>query len=615
MTELFLSLLNMSITAGWVILAILLFRLLFRRAPKRILCLLWGVAALRLILPFSLESIISLIPSRKTVSPAILLSPAPTVDSGVGVIDRVVNPILIDTFAPDLGASVNPLQVVTAVAANLWLLGMVALILYAIVSYCLLRRRVATAVPYETNLCHRPVKQCETVASPFILGFVRPKVYLPFAMEAEAIPYVLRHEAAHIRRGDPIVKLIGYLLLAVYWFNPLVWVAYLLFCRDVELACDEAVLREEDEAGRCRYAEALLNCQMKKPHLSAGLLAFGEVSISTRIKQALHYKKPALWLVILSLILAAALTGCLLTDPLNSGTAAGGQSTLALISLDNIVSGGTTDKIEMIYRGLTVSDDGHLHLNVTLKNHTIRDITFGAGYMVERLVDGQWVSCMKEGVLEAFLAIEYELPPLGERQHSVTLHGGHFELTESGGRYRVSIPMSVEKSDAETVWLEFTAHWNESAAFAGGQILSVGSTSEDFGISFRYVNLSDKGHLQIGFTSYNQTGGFYSFGLDYQVQYRENGEWVDCTPNPDLYHGFPEILYQTDSPAEEWDCDASLFDLSRAGRYRVVKPLGDDGAFVWVEFLLFDGEKAPAPEPDYVPDFDETVWAETTQNP
>ena len=615
MTELFLALLNMSITAGWVILAILLFRLLFRRAPKRILCLLWGVAALRLILPFSLESIISLIPSRKTVSPAILLSPAPTVDSGVGVIDRVVNPILIDTFAPDLGASVNPLQVVTAVAANLWLLGMVALILYAIVSYCLLRCRVATAVPYETDLCPCPVKQCETVVSPFILGFVRPKVYLPFVMEAEAIPYVLRHEAVHIRRGDPIVKLIGYLLLAVYWFNPLVWVAYLLFCRDVELACDEAVLREEDEAGRCRYAEALLSCQMKKPHLSAGLLAFGEVSIGTRIKQALHYKKPALWLAILSLILAAVLTGCLLTDPLNSGTAAGGQSTLALISLDNIVSGGTTDKIEMIYRGLTVSDDGHLHLNVTLKNHTIRDVIFGAGYMVERLVDGQWVSCMKDGVLEAFLAIAYELPPLGERQHSVTLHGGHFELTESGGRYRVSIPMSVEKSDDETVWLEFTAHWNESAAFAGGQILSVGSTSEDFDISFRHVNWSDKKHLRIIFISYNQTGGFYSYGLDYQVQYRENGEWVDCTPNPDLYHGFPEILYQTDSPAEEWDCDASLFDLSRAGRYRVVKPLGDDGAFVWVEFQLFNGEKAPAPEPDYVPDVDETVWAETTQNP
>ncbi len=623
MAEAFWTLVNQSITTGWVILAILLFRLLFRRAPKRILCLLWGVAALRLVLPFSLESVISLIPSSQTVESTIHLSPVPTVDSGVGVIDRVVNPILTDTFAPEPGASVNPLQVVTAVAANLWLLGMVALVLYAIVSYCLLRRRVATAVPYETDLCPCPVKQCETVASPFILGFVRPKVYLPFVMEAEAIPYVLRHEAAHIRRGDPLWKLIGYLLLTVFWFNPLVWVAYLLFCRDVELACDEAVLREEDEAGRCRYAEALLSCQMKKPHLSAGLLAFGEVSIGTRIKQSLHYKKPALWLVILSLILAAALTGCLLTDPVELFQQPATPGTPALVSLDNIVSGGTTDKIEMIYRGLTVSDDGRLHLNVTLKNHTAGDVIFGVRYMVERLVDGQWVSCVKEGVSDlVFIEIAYVLAPFGERNESLTIHSGdvygydgYFELTESGGRYRVSIPMSVEESDDETVWLEFTAHWNESAAFAGGQILSVGSTSEDFDISFRHVNWSDKKHLRIIFISYNQTGGLYSYGLDYQVQYRENGEWVDCAPHPDLHHGFPEILYQTDSPAEEWDCDASLFDLSRAGRYRLVKPLGDDGAFVWVEFQLFDGEKAPAPEPDYVPDFDETVWAETTKTP
>ncbi len=622
MTELFLSLLNMSITAGWVILAILLFRLLFRRAPKRILCLLWGVAALRLILPFSLESIISLIPSRKTVSPEILLSPTPTVDSGVGVIDRVVNPILTDTFAPDPTASVNPLQVVTAVAANLWLVGMAALILHAIISYCLLRRRVATAVPYETDLCSCPVKQCETVASPFILGFIRPKVYLPFAMESETVPYVLRHEAAHIRCGDPIVKLIGYLLLAVYWFNPLVWVAYLLFCRDVELACDEAVLRDEDEAGRCRYAEVLLNCQMKKPHLSAGLLAFGEVSIGTRIKQALHYKKPALWLMILSLILAVALTGCLLTDPLNRGTSSGGgQSSLALVSLDNIVAGGTTDKVEMIYRGLTLSDNGRLHLNITLKNHTAREIFFGAAYMVERLVDGEWVSCVKDGVSDlVFPEIANVLMPFGERDESLTIHSdvvysydGYFELTESGGRYRVSIPMSVEESDDEAVWLEFTAHWNESAAFEGGQIVSVGSTSEDYGVSFRHVNWSEKEHLRIIFISYNQTDDLFSYGLDYKVQYRENGEWVDCAPIPDLYHGFPAIFYETEAPAEEWDCDASLFDLSRAGRYRLVKPLGSDGAFVWVEFLLFDGEKAPAPEPDYRPDFDETVWAESTQ--
>lgn len=469
MAEAFWTLVNQSITAGWVILAILLFRLLFRRAPKRIFCLLWGVAALRLVLPFSLESVISLIPSSQTVDPTIHLSPVPRVDSGVDEIDNVVNSILRDSFTPLPGASVNPLQVVTAVAANLWLVGMVALILYAIVSYCLLRRRVATAVPYETDLCPRPVKQCETVASPFILGFVRPKVYLPFVMEAEAIPYVLRHEAAHIRRGDPIVKLIGYLLLAVFWFNPLVWIAYLLFCRDVELACDEAVLREEDEAGRCRYAEALLSCQMKKPHLSAGLLAFGEVSIGTRIKRALHYKKPALWVMILSLILAVALTGCLLTDPVPD--ASGMPGTPALVSLDNVVSGGTTEKVEMVYRGLTLSDNGRLYLNVTLKNHAARDIIFGARYMVERLVDGEWVSCVKEGVSDlVFIEIAYELAPFGERNESLTIHSGdvygydgYFELTESGGRYRVSIPMSVKAPDDETVWLEFTAHWNERA--------------------------------------------------------------------------------------------------------------------------------------------------------
>jgi len=165
------------------------------------------------------------------------------------------------------------------------------------------------------------------------------------------------------------------------------------------------------------------------------------------------------------------LTGCLLTDPVELFQQPATPGTPALVSLDNIVSGGTTDKIEMIYRGLTVSDDGRLHLNVALKNHTTRDIIFGARYMVERLVDGQWVSCVKEGVSDlVFIEIAYVLAPFGERNESLTIHSGdvygydgYFELTESGGRYRVSIPMSVEESDDETVWLEFTAHWNESA--------------------------------------------------------------------------------------------------------------------------------------------------------
>ena len=255
MEAIFLQAVNLALSAGWLVLAVLVLRLALRRAPRWMLCALWGLVALRLLCPVSIESRLSLVPSAETLPAEILTTAAPEIHSGVTAIDRVVNPVLTQTLAPTPGASANPTRLLSTVLAWIWAAGVAATLLYALVSTLLLRRRVATATLYAPG-----VKQSEYIATPFVLGVIRPTVYLPYRMEEADLPHVLAHERAHIRRRDGAWKLLGFLLLSVYWFHPLLWAAYLLFCRDIEAACDEAVIRDLPEAERRAYAAALLRC-------------------------------------------------------------------------------------------------------------------------------------------------------------------------------------------------------------------------------------------------------------------------------------------------------------------------------------------------------------------
>ena len=310
MTDIFLGFLNRSLAAGILILAVVLVRLVFKKAPRWLLCALWALAAVRLVCPVSIESVLSLIPSAEPVQPEIIVSAQPAITSGIPAVDAIVNPPLAAAFTPSPAQSANPLQIWTFLAACVWLAGIAALLLYAAVSALRLRLRVRTAVRLEQN-----VYQSEFVSSPFILGVIRLRIYLPFGLEAGAQAMVLAHERAHLRRGDQLWKPLGYLILAAYWFNPLCWLAYILFCRDIEAACDEKVVRELGEGCKAAYSRALLACSAPKKLITACPLAFGETGVKARIRSVLNYKKPAFWLVLAAVLVSAAVAVCFLTDP------------------------------------------------------------------------------------------------------------------------------------------------------------------------------------------------------------------------------------------------------------------------------------------------------------
>jgi len=310
MTELFLRVFNLSVSAGWFVLAVLVLRLLLRKAPKWTAPALWGLVGLRLLLPFSIESPFSLLPSAETVSPEILMDPKPAIDSGLPALDRAVNPVLAESFTPNPGDSANPLQIWLFLAAAVWLIGAAVMLLYALVSYLRLKKRVGTAVRLRDNIF-----QSENVPSPFVLGVVRPRVYLPFSMGKEDMAHVIAHEEAHIARRDHWWKALASLLLAAHWFNPLLWTAYILLCRDIEMACDERVIKSLEPGPRADYSQALLNCGVRRRTVAACPLAFGEVGVKERVKRVLSYKKPAVWLTVAAVAACAVAAVCFLTDP------------------------------------------------------------------------------------------------------------------------------------------------------------------------------------------------------------------------------------------------------------------------------------------------------------
>ena len=310
MGELFLNILNMSIAASWLILAVVLLRFALKKAPKWTAVLLWGVVAVRLVVPFSFESALSLIPSAETFNAHNIQYETPVISSGIPAVNNAVNPILGETFAPNPAASVNPLYVWTFIVSVIWLIGIAAMLLYAVISYVQVRRSVAERAPYEENIF-----LCDQVKSPFILGLVWPKIYLPSNMDATSMEPVIAHETAHLTRRDHWWKPLGFLILTVHWFNPLCWVAYVLLCRDIELACDEKVIRQMDLDGKKQYSAALLECSTGRRLVTICPLAFGEVGVKERVKNVLNYKKPAFWVIAAAVAACAVVTACFATNP------------------------------------------------------------------------------------------------------------------------------------------------------------------------------------------------------------------------------------------------------------------------------------------------------------
>ena len=310
MNELFLKIINMSISASWLVLAVLILRFVLKKAPKWINVLLWGIVAIRLICPFSFESTLSLIPSAETIPLNIGMDTTPTINSGISAINNAVNPIISQSNTPMAGASVNLLQITIGIYEYIWIFGMIALALYTAISYWRLCRKVDTAVRYKDNIF-----QSENVSFPFVLGIIKPRIYLPFKMNGQYLELVVAHEQAHICRKDHWWKPFGFLLLTIHGFNPLMWMAYVLLCRDIELACDEKVIKELGNEQRGDYTQALVACSINRRMIAACPLAFGEVSVKERVKSVMNYKKPAFWVLIISVIVCVGVAVCFLTNP------------------------------------------------------------------------------------------------------------------------------------------------------------------------------------------------------------------------------------------------------------------------------------------------------------
>lgn len=317
MNELFLKIINMSISASWLILVVLILRFVLKKAPKWVNILLWGIVAIRLICPFSFESALSLIPSAETFPEKVISGPSFDVQTGITPVDNRINDYLGDRYFEGVTVPANNGNNIMTILTIVWTIGILLLVAYTVISYWRLRRKVDTAVRYKDNIF-----QSENVKSPFVLGIIKPRIYLPFNMNGQNLEHVVAHEQAHIHRKDHWWKPFGFLLLTIHWFNPLVWLAYVLLCRDIELACDEKVIKELGNEQRADYTQALVACSVNRRMIAACPLAFGEVGVKDCVTSVMNYKKPAFWGVVLAVIVCVFVAVCFLTNPVtkNNGT-------------------------------------------------------------------------------------------------------------------------------------------------------------------------------------------------------------------------------------------------------------------------------------------------------
>lgn len=382
MTDIFLKILNMSISASFLVLAVLLLRILLKNAPKWIRVVLWGIVAVRLVCPYFVESEISLIPKKEYVTKSDIESENSSItdspfenlstedlskdDILIGVTSKDISYENSDAVSYDLSVDVesnsaeeiskedvskensspeyisgdsenskseinnnppvseNQNNELLSIVAIIWASGMGLMVLYFVLSYVKLYNKVKTAVRLKDN-----VFQSENVYSPFILGFFNPKIYIPFNMPEKEMNFVLSHEKSHLRRMDHWWKPLGYLLLMVHWFNPFIWLSYILLCKDIELACDEKVVKNFSAEQKADYAKALLLCSAGKRNVLTCPVSFGETDIKGRVATVLKHKKPAVWIIAIGVVSCALLVAFFLTDPRDETESSADESNLS----------------------------------------------------------------------------------------------------------------------------------------------------------------------------------------------------------------------------------------------------------------------------------------------
>ncbi|MBE6883103.1 MAG: hypothetical protein E7487_00705 [Ruminococcaceae bacterium] len=500
MGAVFLKLLNMSITASWLILAVVLLRLLLTRAPKWLRGILWAMVALRLLIPFSFESTLSLLPTAEPIPSEILYSAppiesaspsdlpdfsnspetsspdeslSPTPDTPVDdtlTLNEAVNSLLTETLPSELAENENPVLSLTRIAALLWLAGLALLLIYTLISYLRIRRQVAESFDLQDGIL-----LCDRISTPFIIGIFRPRIFLPSTINDADIPYVLAHERAHLKRLDYIWKPLSFLILAVYWFNPFIWLAYILFCRDIELACDEKVIRQLGIKSKKPYSDALINCSLPRRMISACPLAFGEGSIKSRIKSVLNYKKPTLWIIIASMILCAAAAVFFLTDPPDYGSVQLYSFFIFTDKNSNSSSESPTEldglSLELISYQSSVTAP---ILRIGWNNQSAYDISFGDEFYLYREEDGEWVDCRTTEYYWDMIAYLAPMEKITEKDYMLfdmePLQAGHYRFESRCRIDSMEEPGASPETFAVSLEFELTEEdvTSESVDIAGG---------------------------------------------------------------------------------------------------------------------------------------------------
>ncbi len=573
MTNIFLHLVNMSITAGWIVLAVLILRLIFRKAPRWIHCLLWGLVGLRLLLPISIESVLSLIPSKETIPPEIMYSPTPQINSGIEVFNNAVNPVISESLTPGIGTSVNPVQLLIIIGSYVWLAGIALMLIYTLVSYLRLRSKVKVSIPTEKN-----AYICDNINTPFILGIIKPKIYLPSTLSAEDSAYVLAHENAHIKRRDYLWKPLGFLLLTVYWFNPLLWVGYILLCRDIELACDEKVLASSEGISKKEYSTALLNCSVPRRMIAACPLAFGEVGVKHRIKSILNYKKPAFWIICVALIASIIASVCLLTNPVTNGK---DDLDIKTLSTGSDIEGVS---LEIVDLNLEETSTSVPYIEIKWKNENDESYTCGEPFFMYKKVDGEWVN-LREGN-SVFYMIGYTIPKHGEFTHKFNLW--NIEIDEPG-EYRFTSHFLRDKGDTTPLqynaWIDFEVkeipspkdysfamveQGNSRAADISLDVVKIHTSGDDPFIEIRWNNNTDYDFtVQNEYKLYRHKGGTRWEELDGIHSWEDTGNVVPAND-----------IFTKKYSLEDFDIGGILEN----GKYRFEGFFSSAGDSAWVDF-------------------------------
>lgn len=548
-----IKLFNMSINAVWLILAVVVLRLLLKKAPKCINLIMWVLVGIRLVCPFTFESVLSLIPSAETIPSNIAFVTSPSVDTGFNAVNDIINPAVSEIAEVPYTLGYSPIDMLLRISFMVWIAGIVIMLTYSGISYLILQRKVRVSVRYDGN-----IYLCDNIKTPFILGVAKPKIYLPSDITASQMSAVIAHEKAHLTRLDHICKPLGFLVLCLHWFNPFVWVAYILFCRDIESACDEKVIKTMETEEKKEYSEILLSLSAQKHRLSACPLAFGETGVKGRIKSVLSYKKPALWVIIASVIAVVGVAVGFMTNPADESI--DGYHYIDKYFYDYVIGEdrANNEMRDISYRigeDMTVTKffgtgTGNSEVIGTLQEGNLND------YEIDLILETLPAKYSKNSIKEVYGA-EFYLSDLYAfiKFRNGDFIGAYLPQDSNGNHYVMDSFRLKRNPDVKTEYL--TEH-NDDVTLSD-------TTHEKVKIGIVDIDLTSSPYVVVKIE--NNTGDTLYYGTMYGVYRHENGGKIDCNIYEDRVWTTPLCMTSEKNLTRKFSLVG--YDLSKPGRYTV----------------------------------------------